>query len=100
MPFTINPAECRKALVALASFASAALADGLLTGQVAHFVSLGLGLLGAAGVFVVPNAPNAAGVAEAAVLEAYPLATGDEVGVIVPVDPALAVAPTPPNVIA
>lgn len=50
-------AEYRKALVQLAHLAAQAVAYGMLTGSTLHYVQVALAVLGALGVFIVPNAP-------------------------------------------
>jgi len=51
-------AKYRKFLVAVVGAASEALTLGLVHGTVAHWVTIGIGIATALGIYAVPNAPS------------------------------------------
>lgn len=54
---TVTVTEVRKFIVALVGAAAEAVNAGLVPGNVAKWVGIGIGVLTAAGVYVVPNKP-------------------------------------------
>lgn len=57
---TINLAEIRKFLTALAGVAGTAIAQGLVSGAAAKWLSLAIAATTAVLVYLIPNAPTAA----------------------------------------